>query len=57
MLEYVLARAPKLEAVTLEVQEPAHSTRSRAVDDSWPAMIEHDLRRAKQIWDAARLGT
>ena len=57
MLEYVLARAPKLEAVTLEVQEPAHSTRSRAVDDSWPAMIEHDLRRAKQIWDASRRGT
>jgi uncharacterized protein (UPF0276 family) len=57
MLEYVLARAPKLEAVTLEVQEPAHSTRSRSVDDSWPAMIEHDLRRAKQIWDAARRGT
>jgi uncharacterized protein (UPF0276 family) len=57
MLEYVLPRAPKLVAVTLEVQEPAHSTRSRLVDDTWPAMIEHDLNRAKQIWDAARRGT
>jgi uncharacterized protein (UPF0276 family) len=52
MLAHVLRHAPKLEAVTLEVQGPAHSPKTPAIDDSWPEMIHTDLRRAKALWTA-----
>jgi uncharacterized protein (UPF0276 family) len=54
MLDHVLRRAPRLEAVTLEVQGPAHSAKSLPVDASWPQMIEADLRRARRAWSSAR---
>jgi uncharacterized protein (UPF0276 family) len=53
MLAYVIRNAPNLAAVTLEVQEAAHNARSRQVTAEWPAMIESDLRRAREIWDSA----
>ncbi|MEO8698765.1 MAG: DUF692 family multinuclear iron-containing protein [Kofleriaceae bacterium] len=54
MLAYVMEHAPRLEAVTLEVQGPAHSSQTPAIDDSWPAMVHADLRRAKAMWSAIR---
>jgi len=54
MLAYVLRNAPRLEAVTLEVQGPHHSARSRPVDPSWAGMVTGDLRRARALWDAIR---
>lgn len=56
MLAHVLARAPRLQAVTLEVQGPAHSARSRPVDPTWAPMIADDLRKAGELWRAARGG-
>lgn len=53
MLAYVLPRAQQLKAVTLEVQEPAHSAKSRLVTPDWAQMIATDLKRANAIWDAA----
>ncbi len=50
MLEHVLKTAPNLQAVTLEVQGPAHSSQTPAIDDSWPEMVHTDLRRAKALW-------
>ena len=57
LLGYVLQHAPRLQAVTLEVQETAHHARSRQVSDEGPAMIEHDLRRAREIWNTHRTST
>lgn len=54
MLAHVLKHAPKLEAVTLEVQGPAHCSQSPKIDDSWPDMVHADLRRAKALWNAIR---
>lgn len=54
MLAHVLRNAPRLEAVTLEVQGPAHNARAQALGPEWPQMIADDLRRARQIWDAVR---
>ena len=54
MLAYVLRNGRNVRAVTLEVQEPAHSAQSRPVTSDWPAMISNDLTRARQIWDATR---
>jgi uncharacterized protein (UPF0276 family) len=56
MLEYVLPRAPRVEAITLEVQGPGHSSQSHQVDASWPQMISGDLSRANDIWSAAKGG-
>ena len=54
MLAYVLRNAARLEAVTLEVQEPAHSAKSRTVGPDWPQMIRNDLQRARALWDTHR---
>jgi len=54
MLSYVVARAPNLRAIVLEVQGPAHNRVSRAVDASWVSMINDDLRRARAVLDASR---
>lgn len=54
MLKYVLERSKRVEAVTLEVQEPAHSAKSRPVGAGWAEMITTDLKRAREIWNAAR---
>ncbi|TMQ12883.1 MAG: DUF692 domain-containing protein [Deltaproteobacteria bacterium] len=54
MLEYVLKHASRLEAVTLEVQGPAHSAKSHAVMPDWPFMVSNDLKRARQLWDSIR---
>jgi uncharacterized protein (UPF0276 family) len=54
MLEHVVRNAPKLEAVTLEVQGPAHNAKSRQVSVDWARMISDDLSRARTIWQAAR---
>lgn len=54
MLAHVLQRAPRLEAITLEVQGPAHSAQTPVIDGSWPEMVRADLVRAKQLWHAAR---
>jgi uncharacterized protein (UPF0276 family) len=54
MLAYVLPRAPRLGAIVLEVQGPAHSRVSRTVDESWASMINDDLRRARAVRDAGR---
>jgi len=54
MLAYVLRNGRNVRAVTLEVQEPAHSAQSRPVTSDWPMMISNDLTRARQIWDSAR---
>lgn len=54
LLAHVLERAPRLEAVTLEVQGPAHSSRSPAIDETWPAMVHADLARARALWRAHR---
>lgn len=54
MLAHVLAHAPRLEAVTLEVQGPAHSSQTPQIDETWPAMVHADLRRAKAMWSASR---
>jgi uncharacterized protein len=51
MLGYVVERAANLRAVVLEVQGPAHSYLSRAVDANWVPMINQDLRRARQVVD------
>ncbi|HTE49419.1 MAG TPA: DUF692 family protein [Kofleriaceae bacterium] len=56
MLAHVLDNAPRLQAVTLEVQGPAHSSRSRDVDATWGEMIETDLRRASAMWASRRAG-
>ena len=53
MLAYVVARAPNLRAVVLEVQGPAHSHVTREVDASWVGMINDDLRRARGVVNAA----
>jgi uncharacterized protein len=52
MLAYVVARASRLRAIVLEVQGPAHSHVSRAVDASWVPMINDDLRRARAVLEA-----
>lgn len=54
MLAYVVARARNLGAIVLEVQGPAHSRVSRAVDASWVSMINEDLRRARAVLDQSR---
>jgi len=54
MLEHVLRNAPRLEAVTLEVQGPAHSSKSQQVHAGWAEMISNDLRRARDIWNSVR---
>jgi uncharacterized protein (UPF0276 family) len=54
MLGYVVARAPNLRAIVLEVQGPAHSHVSRIVDGSWVPMINGDLRRARAVLEASR---
>ncbi|HET9625849.1 MAG TPA: DUF692 family protein [Kofleriaceae bacterium] len=54
MLDYVLRHAPRLEAVTLEVQGPAHSAKSRPVGAGWAQMIRNDLTRAGEMWRARR---
>jgi uncharacterized protein (UPF0276 family) len=54
MLRYVIPRAPKLGAIVLEVQGPAHSPVSRPVDESWVGMINGDLTRARAELAAAR---
>jgi hypothetical protein len=54
MLGYVAQRAPNLRAVVLEVQGPAHSHVSRAVDASWVPMINNDLKRARAVVDTNR---
>jgi len=54
MLAYVVARAPNLGAIVLEVQGPAHSYVSRTVDASWVPMINSDLARARAVLDQAR---
>jgi uncharacterized protein (UPF0276 family) len=54
MLAHVLEHAPNLRGVTLEVQGPAHSSRSRPVDDTWPQMISDDLVRAGAMWKSLR---
>lgn len=54
MLAYVVPRARNLKAIVLEVQGPAHSYVSRAVDDSWIPMINADLRRAREVVTASR---
>jgi uncharacterized protein len=54
LLAHVVARAPRLRAVVLEVQGPAHSPVSRMVDDSWVAMINDDLRRARTVLESNR---
>ncbi len=51
MLDYVVKNAKNLEAITLEVQGPDHTSGSRQVDATWPEMIKADLTRAKSIWD------
>ncbi len=55
MLAYVLPRAPRLGAIVLEVQGPAHSSLSRPVDGSWVSMINDDLKRARAVLDASRV--
>jgi uncharacterized protein len=54
LLEYVLRNSSRVEAVTLEVQGPAHSARSRAVGSGWAEMICGDLRRANELWESTR---
>jgi uncharacterized protein len=54
LLGYVLRNAPRLEAITLEVQGPAHSAKSHSVAPDWAQMIRNDLTRARQMWDAVR---
>lgn len=54
MLGHVVANAPNLRAVVLEVQGPAHSYVSRTVDASWVPMINNDLRRARAIVNEVR---
>ena len=54
MLEYVVQRAPNLEAICLEAQGPEHNARSRPLGPDWPEMIANDLARAKSIWSASR---
>ena len=54
MLAYVLRNARNLEAVTLEVQGPAHTARSREVDATWRKMIRTDLGRARELWTSIR---
>lgn len=56
MLGYVAQRAKNLKAVVLEVQGPAHSHVTRTVDESWVPMINHDLKRAREVIAANRLG-
>jgi uncharacterized protein (UPF0276 family) len=50
MLDYVLARAPNVKGIVLEVQGRVHSARSPDVDDTWPQMIATDLRKARAAW-------
>ncbi len=54
MLRWVLEHAVNLRAVTLEVQGPAHTSRSRPIDETWPAMIKADLDRARALWNEVR---
>jgi uncharacterized protein len=54
MLAHVLRHARNLQVVTLEVQGPAHHSRSRAVDASWRKMIRDDLARARALWTSIR---
>jgi uncharacterized protein (UPF0276 family) len=54
MLAHVLRHAPRLEAVTLEVQGPAHNAKSGPVGAHWGQMISNDLRRARALWDTIR---
>lgn len=54
MLRWLLERGKNIRAVTLEVQGPAHTSRSRPMDDTWPTMIKADLDRAKAIWNEVR---
>jgi len=54
MLDFVLKEARNLQLVVLEVQGPAHTARSRAVDASWRKMIREDLARARSAWTAIR---
>jgi len=54
MLDHVLKEARNLMLVVLEVQGPAHTSRSRAVDASWRKMIRVDLARARAAWTSIR---
>lgn len=54
MLAYVMKNAPRLEAVVLEVQGPAHSSQAPKIDATWPEMVSNDLRRAKAMWKSIK---
>jgi uncharacterized protein (UPF0276 family) len=54
LLAHVLRNAPRLQAITLEVQQPEHNAKSTPVAGDWAEMISSDLRRARQMWDATR---
>jgi uncharacterized protein (UPF0276 family) len=57
MLAWLVPRAKNLQAITLEVQGPAHTVESRPIDAHWPTMIKNDLARARSIWQAGRAGS
>lgn len=54
LLAQLLREASNLQVVILEVQGPAHNSRSRAVDASWRRMIRNDLQRARSLWTSIR---
>ena len=54
LLAHVLREARNLQVVILEVQGPAHTARSRAVDATWRRMIRNDLQRARSLWTSIR---
>ncbi len=54
MLRWLLVHGKNIRGITLEVQGPAHTSRSRPIDDTWPEMIKRDLERARTIWNELR---
>jgi uncharacterized protein (UPF0276 family) len=54
MLDWVLARAPNVKAICLEVQSARHCARASLVTPAWRQMIANDLGRARRAWNHHR---
>jgi len=51
LVQQVLERSKSVRGVTLEVQGPVHTARSRPMDASWRDMALRDLERIASLWN------
>ena len=54
MVQHILERSKSVRGVTLEVQGPVHTARSRPMDAGWRDMALRDLERISALWSRTR---